>query len=47
MSAPLTFMKQNGLALAAGVLIDTFLIRPLLVPAAYVLLETWRDRRRG
>jgi len=41
MLADLSTLKQIGFALAAGVLIDTFVVRPLLVPA--FILIVWRD----
>jgi RND superfamily putative drug exporter len=47
LAAPLIVMRQIGFALAAGVLIDTFILRPLMVPAAYVILERLKSRRKG
>jgi RND superfamily putative drug exporter len=42
MLAGLGTLKQIGFALAFGVLIDTFIVRPFLVPALAMLF--WRDR---
>ena len=38
MTQPIRELYQFGLAMALGILIDTFLIRPLLVPALVALL---------
>jgi RND superfamily putative drug exporter len=43
MLASLNTLKQIGFALAFGVLIDTFIVRPLLVPAFAMLF--WSDAR--
>ncbi len=38
----LPLLRQLGFAFAVGVLLDTFAVRPLLVPACYLLLERRR-----
>ncbi|MCH8150227.1 MAG: MMPL family transporter, partial [Planctomycetes bacterium] len=41
MSGSLLVMKEFAVALSLGILIDTFLVRPLLVPAAILLTSRW------
>jgi putative drug exporter of the RND superfamily len=43
LAGSLTEMKQLGFALAFGVLLDTFVVRPVLVPAFLILLERRRS----
>lgn len=38
---PLQFLQQIGFSVAAGVLLDTFLVRALLVPSVVFLLGRW------
>lgn len=45
MGGSLARMTQLGFALAFGVLLDTFIIRPILVPAFVILIERRRGRR--
>ena len=38
---PLTVLFQLGLCVAAGILLDTFLVRPLIVPGLVIVLGRW------
>jgi uncharacterized membrane protein YdfJ with MMPL/SSD domain len=48
-SGSLLVLKEFAIALPLGILIDTFVVRPLLVPAMILLLYEWAPawRRRG
>ena len=47
MAGSLVGMNQLGFALAFGVLLDTFVVRPILVPAYLILLYDGRFGRLG
>ena len=40
-SVPLTLLYQLGICVAVGVLLDTFVVRGLLVPGMVTLLGRW------
>jgi RND superfamily putative drug exporter len=46
LTGSLTSLRELGFALALGVLLDTFLVRPILVPAFVILIERARARIR-
>ncbi len=47
LSSPLAAMKQLGFALAVGVMIDTLIVRPILVPTFLVLVQNLIPGRLG
>jgi RND superfamily putative drug exporter len=46
LTGSLTTLRELGFALGLGVLLDTFLVRPILVPAFVVLMDRYRARWR-
>ena len=47
MAGTLSLTVQLGFALAFGILVDTFLIRPLVVPAVALMLARVSERRKA
>jgi len=47
LTGSLTSLRELGFALGLGVLLDTFLVRPILVPAFVVLIERAKAARRA
>ena len=46
LTGSLTSLRELGFALGLGILLDTFLVRPILVPAFVVLIHRCRSDRR-
>jgi len=48
MASGLKLMEQLGFAMCTGILIDTFIVRPLLIPSFYLILrKVWRPSSRS
>ncbi len=43
----LSLLQQTGLALASGILIDTFFVRPILIPSFFLATKRRRHRNRS
>jgi RND superfamily putative drug exporter len=46
LTGTLTSLRELGFALSLGILLDTFLVRPILVPAFVVVMDRYRAARR-
>src|SRR4051794_29961761 len=46
LTGTLTSLRELGFALGLGILLDTFLVRPILVPAFVVVMDRLRAERR-
>jgi RND superfamily putative drug exporter len=46
LTGTLTSLRELGFALGLGILLDTFLVRPILVPAFVVVMDRYRAARR-
>ena len=47
LTGTLTSLRELGFALGLGVLLDTFLVRPILVPAFVVVMDRFRATRQA
>jgi RND superfamily putative drug exporter len=47
LTGTLTSLRELGFALCLGILLDTFLVRPILVPAFVVVMDRYRAARRA
>jgi len=45
--SPLSVMQEIGLGMAVGVMMDTYVIRPLVVPALALVVDRLREKIRG
>ena len=46
LTGTLTSLRELGFALGLGILLDTFLVRPILVPAFVIVVDRYRAARR-